>query len=590
MAHRMNEADLLEAMYMGDFAMVSSEEVVDVFRKAEDGDDDDDDGPDKEGVLNDAERYDLKFNVTINTTLGGTDSPTRAAKLVVACEAPGSYPEAGGHPKATVTSKELSPPVLTTLNAKLADAISSMDSFAFCLCQGMEWLQEYIKDELPAAIKAAQEPGWYCSSCEHFNVIIHHAVCAECHMLDMSRISIVAAMAEERKKIEEAQKLVEARQATERLVELYRRALLLVLRVDDSTRTPTRAAQPSKPVSSSASDEHTTDDIGLELSSIIVAVAPQTPPSAAATLDSLPPFLRAFVLSNPEVPACAVCFADFDDDTVRVKMASCGCSNCCVDCVARYITQRVIDKDVLPHIPCPSESCKAPLQAQDLLQSRTPDKFLAKLAVVQMQKQLARESDWLPCKVSTCGFGLLLKSIDTNKTTPSTKKQKLQSGSGPKRKKSSKKRTKTKGKRVKGRVKRRGDGTGKGPLRCCGVCGLQQRWKRREQELDSEFRKMIEAGTLRPCPVCNHLTMKEYGVCNVIECAMCSIWWNWATRETGQSSHLLKGRARRRGTLWQPGELGYQRKLERDEPEAFKALLERNGIKYDPNYTRGTGM
>jgi hypothetical protein len=35
------------------------------------------------------------------------------------------------------------------------------------------------------------------------------------------------------------------------------------------------------------------------------------------------------------------------------------------------------------------------------------------------------------------------------------------------------------------------------------------------------------------------------------------------------------------------GELRYQQELERRDPQAFKALLERNGIEYNPNYIRG---
>lgn len=35
------------------------------------------------------------------------------------------------------------------------------------------------------------------------------------------------------------------------------------------------------------------------------------------------------------------------------------------------------------------------------------------------------------------------------------------------------------------------------------------------------------------------------------------------------------------------GELRYQQELERHNPSEFKALLERNGIKYNPNYVRG---
>jgi hypothetical protein len=35
------------------------------------------------------------------------------------------------------------------------------------------------------------------------------------------------------------------------------------------------------------------------------------------------------------------------------------------------------------------------------------------------------------------------------------------------------------------------------------------------------------------------------------------------------------------------GELVYQQDLERRDPKKFKALLERNGIEYNPNYIRG---
>ena len=64
---------------------------------------------------------------------------------------------------------------------------------------------------------------------------------------------------------------------------------------------------------------------------------------------------------------------------------------------------------------------------------------------------------------------------------------------------------------------------------------------------------------------------------------------NWASRETGRSSSELKNRARSRGTLWEPGELAFQQGLQQSDPAEFKALLERNGMQYDPNYRRGTG-
>jgi hypothetical protein len=83
-------------------------------------------------------------------------------------------------------------------------------------------------------------------------------------------------------------------------------------------------------------------------------------------------------------------------------------------------------------------------------------------------------------------------------------------------------------------------------------------------------------------------TFKEKGVCNVINCAKCNCWWNWKSNEVGRSSAELKNRARATGTLWEPGELAYQQSLQASDPAAFRALLERNGVEFDPHYRRGT--
>ena len=112
--------------------------------------------------------------------------------------------------------------------------------------------------------------------------------------------------------------------------------------------------------------------------------------------------------------------------------------------------------------------------------------------------------------------------------------------------------------------------------------------QRKQQEPDDEMKKMIAEGKLRECPKCRLLTMKEYGVCNVIDCQQCGIVWNWRTRETGRTSAELKRKARQKGTLWESGELDYQRTLQQTNKKAFIALLERNGVKYDPNYRRGS--
>lgn len=73
-----------------------------------------------------------------------------------------------------------------------------------------------------------------------------------------------------------------------------------------------------------------------------------------------------------------------------------------------------------------------------------------------------------------------------------------------------------------------------------------------------------------------------------MECGRCGIFWNWETRVTARTSSELKEISRDDGSLWQPGELAYQQQLQRTDIEAFKALLARNGIQYDPNYVRGT--
>jgi hypothetical protein len=64
---------------------------------------------------------------------------------------------------------------------------------------------------------------------------------------------------------------------------------------------------------------------------------------------------------------------------------------------------------------------------------------------------------------------------------------------------------------------------------------------------------MIKTGQLRECPTCRLLTLKEKGLCNVIECAKCGIWWNWRTKEQGHNGKDLKQKARMNGTLWEPG-------------------------------------
>jgi len=123
----------------------------------------------------------------------------------------------------------------------------------------------------------------------------------------------------------------------------------------------------------------------------------------------------------------------------------------------------------------------------------------------------------------------------------------------------------------------------------CEKCHFKQVVSRNPIKSDQGFQDLLKSGVLRLCPKCEFPTMKDKGLCNVMQCGQCAIWWNWNTREMGTSCQELKNKARIEGTLWEQGELEYQQLLQRQNPEEFKLLLERNGIKYDPNYVRGTG-
>ncbi|CAF2695270.1 unnamed protein product [Rotaria sp. Silwood2] len=219
------------------------------------------------------------------------------------------------------------------------------------------------------------------------------------------------------------------------------------------------------------------------------------------------------------------------------------CLHVCVDDFNRYLSVRIHDGDILPWIPCPAETCFVPCHVDNIIQdgNLTYSDLLSFLTTF-MLKKLSRNENFIVCV--KCEKGGFLQM------GPPTKQQVT-----------------------------------------CPICNERQTIEKGvDGDLDLAFKKMIKSGELRECPTCRHLTLKEKGVCNVIECAKCGIWWNWRTKEQGHNGRDLKQRARMNGTLWEPGELRYQQELEARNPKEFKALLERNGIKYDPNYIRGGWM
>ena len=256
-----------------------------------------------------------------------------------------------------------------------------------------------------------------------------------------------------------------------------------------------------------------------------------------------------------DIDECQVCFA-----APAVAVNGCGHRICCAFCLARHLETKLGDSDVANWVCCPAEGCCTPLGTQQLLScvkeyggplpSVTVETLLT-LPLIFLHKQLVRLPEWVACcskdstrksaLVVTCQGGILVTNENEGHDVP------------------------------------------------CPIC-LKTRIKavRATEQPDDQVQKMIAEGIVRHCPTCSLPTMKEYGICNVINCERCSVWWNWKTKETGRSSRELKQKARERGTLWEPGELQFQQTLQQSDPEQFQSLLERNGMKYDPNYQRGS--
>jgi flagellar biosynthesis GTPase FlhF len=253
---------------------------------------------------------------------------------------------------------------------------------------------------------------------------------------------------------------------------------------------------------------------------------------------------------------CNVCYAPLagpdqmsDDAEVAQVLTGCDHASTCCGCFNRMIEVKLKEKDVLPWLVCPVPDCKYPIAPQDYATGTLTTRQLYELVHIHIGKFLAREARWIPCKNATarrnpCSYGFFIPPLEEGKVFRQTL--------------------------------------------TCECCRKKQKVEKLDM-LDAEMKKMIADGIMRKCPRCQHPTFKERGVCNVLQCGACDIWWNWKTRDTAASSRDLKERARRAGTLWEPGELAYQQKLERENPEEFRKLLERNGVKYDPNYVRGRG-
>jgi len=228
---------------------------------------------------------------------------------------------------------------------------------------------------------------------------------------------------------------------------------------------------------------------------------------------------------------CQVCFADEPD----AQMITCSHRNCCTDCLLQHMKVKIKDDDIIPWICCPYPDCRAKIHP-DHFKKLDANQVVA-FCRIQLYKALQRNSMWVDCKKESCHYGFLIEDDEKH------------------------------------RLK-------------CEACGKKQSVSRSVDQDDS-IKEMLKQGVIRKCPKCNELTMKDKGICNILNCGKCGVWWNWKTRKTGNSQREMKQAARMNGTLWEPGELAFQQQLQRSNPAEFKKMLERNGIEYDPNYVRG---
>lgn len=262
------------------------------------------------------------------------------------------------------------------------------------------------------------------------------------------------------------------------------------------------------------------------------------------TLARLHSTIRAvFPPVSSETPddACVVCGHVFtgEDDPVGAVMA-CGHRTLCVLDWHCWLRERIESSSLFPWMTCPADLCQSFVAPGVFAATHVPAELLMRMLVEIVKRRLARQADWVPCAGDDCASGFLL--------TPDEQER----------------------------------------VATCEVCAHAQTAVRPVRAGDDDgLQALIADGTMRLCPVCEYPAMKEYGICNVLQCFSCQVWWNWRTRVTGATQDELKAQARDTCTLWEPGELAFQMDLQRRDKKAFIALLERNGQKYDPNYRRG---
>merc|ERR1712096_89082 len=173
--------------------------------------------------------------------------------------------------------------------------------------------------------------------------------------------------------------------------------------------------------------------------------------------------------NSPACIACCIPFNNEDDSEAPLVPAwlpdICGGDNfICESCLARDISLKIKEDDVMPWIRTPALSNNQHVPTSVLCKLISAEE-LYYFASVLMSKKLKRNSNWVACQKDDCLFGYL----------------------------------------------------GDQDVDVCGFCSEQQH----KADTDPYLEKMIEDGTMRSCPDCNHLALKDFGICNVIQCGEC---------------------------------------------------------------------
>jgi hypothetical protein len=242
--------------------------------------------------------------------------------------------------------------------------------------------------------------------------------------------------------------------------------------------------------------------------------------------------------------SCPVCLDEFNSEEGVSEYITQNCQHggICRNCFKQNILVKIKDNNIHPHINCPHNGCHEALAAGDFGFSLSVDesnqsldlKNLIRLLFFTYSKQMKTFGEHRVCH--NCDF-----------INPVYKNDKL------------------------------------GESSVCSLCKMKDK-----SALDDEIEKAVRDGVLKKCPRCSEYNSKDKGMCNSVQCVGCRIWINWLTQETFKTDNELKEQARRFNTMWMPGELEYQQKLQRENPKLFKELLERNGIQYNPHYRRGS--